>query len=170
MSVGGRMISLGFIKEEDAKRFYDILNEIDSEYYYATIPESVEAERKWIERNEYKREHNLEYSYAIVYGEEVVGGCGIIIHQEHNHVGEIGYFIDRNFEGRGIVTKAVQMLEEIAFDELGLVRLEIRMDPRNKASEKVAVKNNYEKEGLLKKIIEFKGNYYDNFLYAKVKF
>lgn len=37
-------------------------------------------------------------------------------------------------------------LEKIAFEELGLVRLEIRMDPRNKASEKVAIKNDFLKD------------------------
>ncbi len=41
------------------------------------------------------------------------------------------------------------------------------MDPRNKASEKVAIKNNFEKEGLLKKVVKFEDNYHDNMLYAK---
>lgn len=42
------------------------------------------------------------------------------------------------------------------------------MDPRNKASERVAIKNNYKKEGLLKKVMKFENNYYDNLLYAKI--
>ncbi len=42
------------------------------------------------------------------------------------------------------------------------------MDPQNRASERVAIKNNFKKEGLLKKVMKFEGNYYDNLLYAKV--
>ncbi len=70
---------------------------------------------------------------------------------------------------KGIASEVVAKLEKIAFEELKLVRLEIRMDPRNKASEKVAIKNDFLKEGLLKKVLEFQGEYYDNLLYAKVK-
>lgn len=163
------MIKLRYPTVEDAKSFYDILNGIDSKYYYATIPDSVESERQWIERRKYKRENNLEYNYVIAYDGQVVGGCSITIYQEYKHIGEIGYFIDKNFSGKGIATNAVKEIEKIAFTEFGLVRLEIRMDPRNKGSEKVAIKNNYAKEGLMKKVIEFENNYYDFFLYAKVR-
>lgn len=43
------------------------------------------------------------------------------------------------------------------------------MDPQNKASEKVAIKNNFIKEGLLYNAVEFNGNYYNYLLYAKTK-
>ncbi|WP_346879678.1 GNAT family protein [Clostridium sp. UBA3061] len=72
------------------------------------------------------------------------------------------------FFNRGIATEVVKMLENIAFNNLKLIRLEIRMDPRNKASERVAIKNNFKKEGLLKKVMKFENNYYDNLLYAKI--
>jgi len=42
------------------------------------------------------------------------------------------------------------------------------MDPQNRASERVAIKNNFKKEGLLKKVMKFENNYYDNLLYAKI--
>lgn len=161
------MIELRYPKPEDAKPFYEILNNIDSKYYYATIPDSIEMEIKWIERRQYKRENNFEYNYVIIYNGKIVGGCGITIYQEYEHIGEIGCFIDRNYSGNGIATKVVEELEKIAFDKLKLIRLEIRMAPKNKASEKVAIKNNYIKEGLLSKAVEFNGNYYDNLLYAK---
>jgi len=42
------------------------------------------------------------------------------------------------------------------------------MNPQNRASERVAIKNNFKKEGLLKKVMKFENNYYDNLLYAKI--
>lgn len=99
----------------------------------------------------------------------MVGGCNIKISQDSSHIGELGYFIDKNFFNKGIASEAVKKLEEIAFNELGLIRLEIRMDPRNTASEKVAIKINFQKEGLLKKVIKFNDDYFDNLLYAKIK-
>lgn len=163
------MIKLRYPKPDDAKRFYEILNNINSKYFYSTIPDSIEMEREWIKKRKYKRKNKLEYNYAIILKNNIVGGCGLTIYQEYDHIGEIGYFIDPNYSGQGIATKAVKELENIAFNELNLVRLEIRMDPRNKASEQVAIKNNYKKEGLLNKVVEFEGEYYDYLLYAKTK-
>lgn len=162
------MIELRYAEIEDAEAFFRILNEGKFEFYHATIPDSVEGEREWLKRRKYKRENNLEYNYSIIYNKKLVGGCEIRINQEYPHIGEIGYFIDRNYFNRGIATETVKKLEEIAFNELKLIRIEIRMDPRNKGSEKVAIKNNYEKEGLLRKVVEFNDEFYDNLLYAKV--
>ncbi|HBA03489.1 MAG TPA: N-acetyltransferase [Clostridium sp.] len=162
------MINLRYPIIEDAEDFFRILTEGKFEFYYSTIPGSIELEREWIKRREYKRENNLEYNYSIIYEDAVIGGCNIKIFQDSPHVGEIGYFIDRIFFNRGIATEVVKMLENIAFNNLKLIRLEIRMDPRNKASERVAIKNNFKKEGLLKKVMKFENNYYDNLLYAKI--
>lgn len=163
------MIELRYPFIEDAELFFRILTEGNFEYYHATIPESVDLERKWIERRNYKRENNLEYNYSIIYNNTVAGGCEIRICQDSPHIGELGYFVDRNYFNRGIASEAVKELERIAFKKLGLVRLEIRMDPRNMASEKVAIKNNFEKEGLLKKVVKFNNAYFDNLLYAKTR-
>ncbi|WP_017415386.1 GNAT family N-acetyltransferase [Clostridium tunisiense] len=163
------MIELRYPIIEDAESYFRILTEGKFEYYHATITESIDLEREWIKRREHKRKNNLEYNYSIIYNNEVVGGCNIRIFQESPHIGEIGYFIDRKLFNKGIASKAVKELEKIAFEELGLIRLEIRIDPRNKASEKVAIKCGFEKEGLLRKVMEFNGMYFDNLLYSKVK-
>lgn len=163
------MIELRYPEIGDAEEFFRILNEGKFDFYYATIPESIELEREWIKRRAYKRENNLEYNYAIIYEDMLVGGCKIRIDQQNQHIGELGYFIDRRFFNKGIATEVVKMLEKIAFDELRLVRLEIRMDPQNCASESVAKKNYFVKEGMLKKAVEFNGEYYDNWLYVKVR-
>ncbi|WP_164880516.1 GNAT family N-acetyltransferase [Clostridium manihotivorum] len=163
------MIKLRYPLISDAEAFFRILTEGKFEYYYATIPESIDLERKWLERREHKRKNNLEYNFSIIYNNILVGGCEIRIDKENSHVGELGYFVDREYFNKRIATEAVKALEKIAFEELKLVRLEIRMDPRNKASEKVAIKNNFEKEGLLKKVVKFQNGYFDNIIYAKVK-
>ncbi len=147
---------------------FNILNSIDTAYYFGSIPDSIEAEAEWIKRRDYKRKNRLEYNYVINFEEKLVGGCGIKINQDHDHIGEIGYFVDKNYTGKGVATLAVEKLEKIGFDELNLVRLEIIMALENKASEKVAVKNNFIKEGLLHKAVKINGNYHDCLLYAKV--
>ena len=96
-------------------------------------------------------------------------GCGITVHPKRTFIGEIGYFIDERFWGRGIATQAVKILEKTGFQELGLERIEILMDPQNIASEKVVVKCSYSKEGTMKKGIKNRNYFSDAHLYAKVK-
>jgi RimJ/RimL family protein N-acetyltransferase len=64
--------------------------------------------------------------------------------------GEFAYFIDGSYEGKGITTKAVKWLTDYAFSSLGLVKLFIKIDPTNWSSKKVALKNGFELEGVLK--------------------
>ncbi|GAI10613.1 unnamed protein product, partial [marine sediment metagenome] len=91
------------------------------------------------------------------------------IDQHRTFNGEIGYFVDQVCWGKGIATQAVKKLERIGFDELNLERIEIFTDIRHKASEKVAIKCGYKKEGVMRKAIKTGKSYYDAFLYAKVK-
>jgi [ribosomal protein S5]-alanine N-acetyltransferase len=59
--------------------------------------------------------------------------------------------------------------EKIGFKKLKLSRIEILMQPANKASEKVAIKNGYIKEGKMRKAFRSKeGKMKDCYLYAKV--
>jgi [ribosomal protein S5]-alanine N-acetyltransferase len=98
----------------------------------------------------------------------VVGACGIRVNQAREFIGEIGYFVDENCWGLGIATRAVRLLEALAFRRLKLKRIEILMRPENKASERVAIKAGYRKEGTLKKCVQHGKSYYDAHLYAKV--
>jgi RimJ/RimL family protein N-acetyltransferase len=40
-------------------------------------------------------------------------------------MGELGYFVDEKYWGKGIATEAVKLAEKIGFGKLGLKRIEI---------------------------------------------
>ena len=83
--------------------------------------------------------------------------------------GEIGYFVDEHYCGKGIATKAVKLLEKIAFKEFNLKRIQLVNDLKNDASIKVAIKCGYKKEGIMKKAIKSGNKIIDCYLYAKTK-
>ena len=161
-------VKLRYQKVSDAKRFYEILNNPNF-LYFEVRPESIESEREWLKKNPEKRRDNVEYNYSILYDNKLVGACGIKIDQHRKYIGEIGYFLDEKYWGRGITTRAVRLLEKIGFKTLKLARIEVLMDPRNIASERVAIKCGYQKEGTMKKVIKRKNTFHDCYLYAKVK-
>ncbi|WP_269850719.1 GNAT family N-acetyltransferase [Methanosarcina horonobensis] len=103
------------------------------------------------------------------FDDKLVGACGIRIDQHRPWVGEIGYFVDNAYQRQGIATEAVRQLEKICFGTLKLQRIVILMDIRNLASEQVAMKCGYEKEGIAKRIHRIGKEYYDCFVYAKTR-
>lgn len=128
---------------------------------------TLEDEKRFMQLNELKRRKNLEYNYSILLDGKLVGACGLRIDQHRPYIGEIGYFVDEAYQGRGIATEAVKLLEKLCFEHFQLQRIIILIDVRNRASEKVAQKCGYEKEGVLKKAHKIGEEFLDCFMYAK---
>src|SRR5262249_25099244 len=79
----------------------------------------------------------------------VIGFAGIVeLHLEQRE-GEIGYAIKPEGRGRGAATGAVSLLTRWGLEELGLERLELLIDVRNTASERVAERCGYRLDGVL---------------------
>jgi len=151
----------------DAKRFYEILSNPNF-VYFLSKPKSIADEKKWLKEDPKRKKNNFAWNFTVLYNDKVVGGIGIKINQHRQYVGEIGYFLDEAYWGQGITTAAVKLVEKEGFNKLGLARIEILMQPKNKASAKVAIKCKYKKEGLLKKAIKgTDGKMKDALLYAK---
>lgn len=65
-------------------------------------------------------------------------------------IGHIGYWVARESRGRGVCTVALGRLCSFAFEELRLERLELVTDPENVASQRVAEKVGFRREGILR--------------------
>jgi RimJ/RimL family protein N-acetyltransferase len=89
------------------------------------------------------------YQYAIVEDGTLVGSIGMRV-DEHGARGHIGYWCAREARGRGIVPRALRLLCRYGFEELGLGRLELITDPDNAASQRVAEKVGFRREGVLR--------------------
>jgi [ribosomal protein S5]-alanine N-acetyltransferase len=160
-------ISIRYQRVNDAKKFYEILS--NPNFIFLTAkPKNVEDEKEWLRENAKRKKNNLKWNYTILYNNKIVGGIGIRINYHRKYIGEVGYFLDENYWRKGITTQAVKLVENEGFKKLGLTRIEILMQPKNKASERVAIKCGYKKEGLLKKSIAgIDGKKKDALLYAK---
>ena len=62
----------------------------------------------------------------------------------------IGYWLRTGEEGKGYVAEAVGLLTRVAFDDLGVQRLEIRCDTTNARSVRVIERAGFVKEGVLR--------------------
>jgi len=161
-------IEVRYQRISDAERFLEILTNPKFKNFIAA-PKNLAAEKKFIQEGIEKRKKKVSYDYAIIYDGKVVGAAGIMIDQRRPHIGEIGYLVDADYQGKGIATEATKTLEKIAFNKLKCKRIELWMDVRNKPSVKVAEKAGYKREGLFKKGVGYKGRFVDCYIYGKVK-
>jgi RimJ/RimL family protein N-acetyltransferase len=80
-------------------------------------------------------------------------GFAAIVHLDlETREGEIGYMVAPAARGHGVSARAVQLLTRWCFDELGLERIELRIDTANTASERVAERVGYRRDGVLRNV------------------
>jgi [ribosomal protein S5]-alanine N-acetyltransferase len=95
------------------------------------------------------------YFFAIIEKEtqKHVGGAGFSIRKKqcNSGIAEFGYFLLKEYWGKGIAVEAVLKIIEFGFTELSLHKLSASCDKENKASEKVMQKCGLIKEGELRK-------------------
>lgn len=80
---------------------------------------------------------------------ELFGSIDIRLNSQR-YRGHIGFWVAAPSRGRGICTRALRLLSRWALEELRLVRLELITDPANVASQRVAEKAGFRREGALR--------------------
>lgn len=63
---------------------------------------------------------------------------------------ELGYFIDEDYQGKGITSKMVSHALDFCFNELTMNKVFICTSEINLASQRIALKHNFKKEGILR--------------------
>ena len=84
--------------------------------------------------------------FVITVDGEVVGGANLGFY-EHD-IAEGSYFLAGAERGKGYATRALRLLARWAFDDNGIERLELRIDPRNEASIRLAERVGFTREGI----------------------
>lgn len=95
--------------------------------------------------------------------------CGVIGMQPIDWMGrtvEIGYWLGREFQGRGLVTECCRALVKHALIELGLNRVEIRCAVENTRSSAVPKRLGFTLEGVLRERAQLHGRSFDVEVYS----
>lgn len=113
-----------------------------------TLAEQVELLRRF--RGEFDLDQDYKYSVFKPDETQIIGGSGL-----HTRIGEgareIGYWIHVDYINKGYCTEVTCALTKVAFELLGLTRVEIHCDPENKASAAIPRKIGYTHEATLRK-------------------
>ncbi len=147
-------IELRSFAEQDAE---EILKVVEENYehlrpflHWVTKDYSLETARDFIGQTQKAFAENAGQTFGIFEREKIVGAIGFVYFNWQSRRTEIGYWIDKNSGGRGIVTESCRVLINYAFEELKMNRIEIHCATENTRSRAIPEKLGFTLEGILR--------------------
>ena len=107
--------------------------------------------------------------FGIWYENQLLGVVGYHYINYANKKASIGYWLDKDFQGKGIMTTAANLVIKYGFEALDIHRVEIMCAVENEASNAVALRLGFEKEGTIKESEWVDGHFVDQNMYGKLR-
>jgi ribosomal-protein-alanine N-acetyltransferase len=116
-----------------------------------------------------KIENGIGINWGIYFLDQPEKLLGIIGHyriKPEHYRAEVGYMLFPDHKGKGIVSEALKKVVEYGFNEMKLHSIEAILDPENKGSEKVLLKNGFIKEAHLIENEYYEGRFLNTMIYS----
>jgi RimJ/RimL family protein N-acetyltransferase len=127
------------------------------------VPYTDEDARAYIAQNDPRK---LDLAITDAAGGRMLGAVGVGRRHEDPAVAEIGYWLDADARGRGAATCALRLLSAWVLRELPVARLQLTTDAENEASQRVAIRAGFTREGLLRAWIDRRGERRDAVMFS----
>jgi ribosomal-protein-serine acetyltransferase len=168
----GEEILLRPFRLEDAAQLYcavhESLKELKPWMSWAIDGYTELTAREYITIARARWEEHSFYAFAILRAGELLGACTLSsIHPLYRFC-NLGYWVRTSCHGQGIAGQAAQLAARFAFEQLGLIRMEIVIAVGNLASLRVAEKIGAHEEGILLNRIVVGKSIYDAHMYSLV--
>jgi ribosomal-protein-serine acetyltransferase len=159
--------------ESDAEMVFEIvtanLDHLHTHLHWATKDYNLENAREFIRRAETASAEKKNQTFGIFSGGKLIGVIGFVKFNWASRRTEIGYWIAKDYEGRGIVTKSCKELINYAFEKLDMNRIEIRCAMENTRSRAIPEKLNFKLEGVLRQSEWRHTRFYDMAIYGMLR-
>ena len=99
--------------------------------HWMTLDYSLKMAEEFVERSRANARKGESLSLGIFQEERLIGVIGFVGFDTIVRKTEIGYWIDGDWEGKGIISNGVRLLIDFAFNELSMNRIEIRCSATN---------------------------------------
>ncbi|WP_404456674.1 GNAT family N-acetyltransferase [Virgibacillus necropolis] len=131
----------------------------ESDYY------TIEAQIERIEKFQEDFKQDKDYNFGIFKNDDnrLMGTINLFqVIRGSLQSAYIGYFLDKQNNGKGFTTEAVKLIVEYSFEKLKLHRIEAGVMPHNIGSIRVLEKSGFHKEGIAKKNVKINGKWEDH--------
>ncbi|MCT4595985.1 MAG: GNAT family N-acetyltransferase [Anaeromicrobium sp.] len=163
-------IVLKLLDRRDGNRLYELIDSCRS-YLREWLPwvdgtKSVEDTKGFIEMTKKQFASDSGFQAGIWYKGNIVGVIGFHGMNWSSRSTSIGYWIDKRYQGNGIMTKSCRALVEYAFNELNLNRVEIRCAEKNIKSRAIPERLGFIKEGVIRESEWLYDHFVDHVVYG----
>jgi len=134
-----------------------------------TTPYTEDDARRFFAEQERARLRGAELSFALAEPADdaaVLGGGSLYDVDRDEGRAAVGFWLAPTARGRGVATHAVCLVARWAFAGLGVARLELTCAPDNHASQRVAERCGFTREGVLRSHTPFKGARRDTVVFS----
>lgn len=100
---------------------------------------------------------------------EFIGDLAIWKIDRKNSRGEIGYTLNPDFWGKGLMTEALTAVINFGFNDLQLHSFEANINPDNENSRRLLTKLGFKKEAYFRENYYYDGKYLDSEIYSLLK-
>ena len=145
-------IELGSYSAENAEEVFRVVTEnYDHLYQYSPWLDkgySLKGVKEFVKLCAKQFEEKTNFPLCIKFNGKIVGGTGFGSFNWEYKTAEMGYWLAKNYTGRGIVTKSVCRQLDYLFEELKINRVVLKCVPTNLKSRKIAESLGFTEEGV----------------------
>lgn len=156
-----------FTKEDIPLKVKWINDDDNNQFLHYDLPLTVEKTQAWWEDIKNREDRK---DFIILYGDTPVGLTGLLNINTKNNNAEIHIILgEKEYKGKGIAKRALRLLLDYSFGELGLNRIYLYVEEKHNNAIKLYESVGFIKEGLLRKHIKREAGYADYFVYGMLK-
>ena len=110
------------------------------------------------------------YMYYILDKDQIVGEIGFSSIKKKTKIVNVDYWLTPSVRGRKLIDDLLPLVENLAFDNLKMDKVLLKIDACNTASRKIAEKNGYTLDGIMRDERMWPdGSFHDECEYSKLK-
>ena len=152
--------------EEITKVVLENLEQLKLWMPWAKDDYSIDSAREFIKANLTEYAKNGSFSASIILEETFVGGVGFHNLDLKNKSAHVGYWLAKEAQGKGIMTRCCRVLFDYLFDDLGLNRIQINCNIENVKSRAIPERLGFRLEGIHRQVEWLNEEFRDWAIYA----
>lgn len=166
-------VELRLITQHDADEIFEMIDR-SRDYlreWLGWLDSSTEVSvtKQFSEMNLKRFAEGTALDTAIVYNGKIVGKIGFNSINSANKTAYIGYMLDEQYQGRGIMTRATKAMLTIAFDHYHLQKVEIHVAEGNGKSRAIPERLGFVQEGTIRNVEWLYDHYVNHVVYGMLR-
>ena len=136
---------------------------------WATDDYSIDSARDFISENLKRLAESGSFALNLVWNGKIVGSVGFHNLDLNNKSAHIGYWLAKEAQGKGFMTRCCRVLINYLFDDLKLNRIQINCNVENLKSRAIPERLGFELEGIHRQVEFFDNRFGDWAIYAMLR-